>query len=123
MALRQVILEERDKYLASLEQTGVKPVAKVQTEPIEGTEKKEEEGYYDLMKAFKFMTFVSNGVMAVNLVGYGLLYGLKNYEYLGFFLGLSINPSIISLAGLGIGFNAAAWIITQSLHLSIRDPN
>lgn len=42
---------------------------------------------------------------------------------LGFFLGVSMNPSIIALTGLSIGFNAAAWIIIQSLHLSIRDPN
>lgn len=75
------------------------------------------------MKAIKFTTTVSNALMAINLTGYGLLYTLKKYEYLGFFLGISINPSIISLTGLAIGFNAASWIIIQSLHLSIKDPN
>lgn len=74
------------------------------------------------MKAIKFTTTVSNALMAINLTGYGLLYTLKKYEYLGFLLGISINPSIISLTGLAIGFNAASWIIIQSLHLSIKDP-
>lgn len=61
--------------------------------------------------------------MAINLTGYGILYGMNKYELIGFFLGVSINPSIISLTGLAIGFNAAAWIIIQSLQLSIKDPN
>ena len=74
------------------------------------------------MKAIKFTTTVSNALMAINLTGYGLLYALKKYEYMGFFLGISINPSIISLTGLAIGFNAASWIIIQSLQLSIKDP-
>lgn len=34
-----------------------------------------------------------------------------------------MNPSIIALTGLSIGFNAAAWVIIQSLHLSIKDPS
>jgi hypothetical protein len=75
------------------------------------------------MKAIRFTTFVSNALMAINLTGYGILYGLKNYEFMGFFLGVSVNPSIISLTGLAIGFNAATWIIIQSLQLSIREAN
>jgi len=61
--------------------------------------------------------------MVANIAGYGLLFTLKKYEYLGFFLGLSMNPSIVALTGLSIGFNAASWIIIQSLHLHIRDPS
>lgn len=61
--------------------------------------------------------------MASNITGYMLLHTLKKHQMLGFFLGVSMNPSIIALTGLSIGFNAAAWIIIQSLHLSIRDPN
>jgi hypothetical protein len=75
------------------------------------------------MKAIRFTTLVSNGLLAINMMGYGIFYGLKKYEYMGFFLGVSVNPSIISLTGLAIGFNAAAWIIIQSLQLSIKDVN
>ena len=76
-----------------------------------------------MMKAIKLTSNVSNILMIANIAGYGLLHTLKKFEYLGFFLGLSLNPSIITLTGLAIGFNAASWIIIQSLHLSIRDPS
>ncbi len=75
------------------------------------------------MSAIKFASKVSNILMVANIVGYMLFHTLKKYEMLGFFLGVSMNPSIIALTGLSIGFNAATWIIIQSLHLSIRDPN
>jgi hypothetical protein len=61
--------------------------------------------------------------MAINMVGYCIFYALKKYEYMGFFLGVSVNPSIILLTGLAVGFNAAAWIIIQSLQLSIKNVN
>jgi hypothetical protein len=75
------------------------------------------------MKAFKFTSNVSSILMISNIAGFGLLQTFKKFEFLGFFLGVSMNPSIIALTGLAIGFNAASWIIIQSLHLSIRDPN
>ena len=75
------------------------------------------------MSAIKFMSNVSNAMMVINIAGYLLFHTAKKYEMLGFFLGASMNPSIIALTGLSIGFNAAAWVIIQSLHLSIRDPN
>lgn len=75
------------------------------------------------MSALRFSSAVSNALMVSNIAGYVLLNGLKKYEYLGFFLGVSMSPAIITLTGLSIGFNAASWIIIQSLHLSIKDPN
>lgn len=75
------------------------------------------------MSAIKFMSNVSNATMVMNIAGYLLFHSCQKFEMLGFFLGASINPSIIVLTGLSIGFNAAAWVIIQSLHLSIRDPN
>lgn len=68
------------------------------------------------------MTNVSTGLLVMNLAGYFVLQSAKKFGMLGFFLGASINPSMIVLTGLSIGFNAATWVIIQSLHLSIRDP-
>lgn len=75
------------------------------------------------MSALKFISNVSNATMIINITGYLLFHTAKKYEMLGFFLGASMNPSIIALTGLSIGFNAAAWVIIQSLHLSIKDPS
>ena len=63
------------------------------------------------------MSNVGNSLMVFNLAGYIFFNTLKKYKLLGFFLGVSMNPSIIALTALTIGFNGAGWIIRQSLHL------
>jgi hypothetical protein len=67
--------------------------------------------------ALKFMTHVANTLLISNITGYGVLTAFKKYQILGFFLGVSLNPSLITLTGLAIGFNCASWMIRQSLHL------
>jgi hypothetical protein len=67
------------------------------------------------------MSNLSNSVALFNIAGFAAFYLLNSYEYTGFFLGVSANPSIIALTGLAIGFNCAGWIIRQSLHLEIQD--
>lgn len=74
-----------------------------------------------MTKALKFMTYISSTLLASNAIVYILLNSFKKIELLGFFLGVSLNPSIIALTGISIGFNCASWIIRQSLHLYIKD--
>jgi len=54
---------------------------------------------------------ISSVLSIINLAGFLVLMADSNFYYIGYFLGASINPSLIFLNGVTIGFNCAAWII------------
>lgn len=63
------------------------------------------------MVPLKLMARISTVIATINATIFYVLKFDQNYLYMGYFLGASLNPSIIFINGLAIGFNCAIWIL------------